>query len=169
MAEPTTARPGIDPTMQALLEAFPFKFTADDGVEVARERMRQLKTPPGALPDMRIEERTIDYRDITGIPVRTYWPPLGQHDNLPVVVFYHGGGSALGDLDTHDPVARAVGADASWCPWTTGWRPSIRTRRASTTRGRRAAAGLPTAVVPVDDRRDDAAVDDRKHRRADPG
>ena len=27
MAEPTTARPGIDPTMQALLEAFPFKFT----------------------------------------------------------------------------------------------------------------------------------------------
>jgi acetyl esterase len=41
MAEPTTARPGIDPTMQALLEAFPFKFTADDGVEVARERMRR--------------------------------------------------------------------------------------------------------------------------------
>jgi len=51
MAEPTTARPGIDPTMQALLEAFPFKFTADDGVEVAREQMRQLKTLPEALPD----------------------------------------------------------------------------------------------------------------------
>ena len=112
MAEPTTARPGIDPTMQALLEAFPFKFTSDDGVEVAREQMRQLKAPPEALPDMRIEERTIDYGDITGIPVRTYWPPIAQHDNLPVVVFYHGGGSALGDLDTHDPVARAVGAEA---------------------------------------------------------
>jgi len=66
------------------------------------------------LPDMRIEERTIDYGDITGIPVRTYWPPIAQHDNLPVVVFYHGGGWALGDLDTHDPVARAhaVGAEA---------------------------------------------------------
>ena len=64
MAEPTTARPGIDPTMQALLEAFPFKFTADDGVEVARERMRQLKAPPEALPDMRIEERTIDYGEV---------------------------------------------------------------------------------------------------------
>jgi acetyl esterase len=114
MAESTTERPGLDPTMQALLEAFPFKFTADDGVEVAREQMRQLKAPPEALPDMRIEERTIDYGDITGIPVRIYWPPIAQHDNLPVVVFYHGGGWSIGDLDTHDPVARtlAVGAEA---------------------------------------------------------
>src|ERR1700750_89581 len=114
MAEPTTAPPGIDPPLQAPLEAFPFKFTSDDGVEVARERMRQLKAPPEALPDMRIEERTIDYGDINGIPVRTYWPPIAQHDTLRVVVFYHGGGWALGDLDTHDPVARAhaVGAEA---------------------------------------------------------
>jgi len=109
MAEPTTARPGIDPIMAALLEAFPFKFTADDGVEVAREQMRQLKAPPEALPDMRIEERTIAYGDITGIPVRIYWPPIAQHDNLPVVVFYHGGGWSIGDLDTPDPVARAIG------------------------------------------------------------
>lgn len=114
MAEPTTDRPGIDPVMQALLDAFPFTFTVDDGVEVARERMRQLRVPPEALPDMRIEERTIDYGDITGIPVRIYWPPVAQHDNLPVVVFYHGGGWAIGDLDTHDPAARAhaVGAEA---------------------------------------------------------
>lgn len=107
MSEPTTARPGIDPTLKALLDAFPFHFTADDGVEVAREQMRQFKAPPELLPEMRIEERTIDHGDITGIPVRIYWPPIAQHDNLPVVVFYHGGGWALGDLDTHDPVARA--------------------------------------------------------------
>jgi acetyl esterase/lipase len=46
--------------------------------------------------------------------VRIYWPPIAQHDDLPVVVFYHGGGWALGDLDTHDPVARAhaVAAEA---------------------------------------------------------
>jgi acetyl esterase len=113
MANPAT-RPGIDPTMQALLDAFPFKFTADDGVEVAREQMRQLKAPPELLPEMRIEERTIGHADITDVPVRIYWPPIAQHDNLPVVVFYHGGGWSIGDLDTHDPVARAhaVGAEA---------------------------------------------------------
>jgi acetyl esterase/lipase len=106
MAEPTTARPGIDPTLQLLLDTFPFKFTSDDDVEVAREQMRQMKAPPEALPDMRIEERTIGYGDIAGIPVRIYWPPIAQHDKLPVVVFYHGGGWSIGDLDTHDPVAR---------------------------------------------------------------
>ena len=114
MSEPTTARPGIDPMLKALLDAFPFHFTADEGVEVAREQMRQFKAPPELLPEMRIEERTIDHGDVKGIPVRIYWPPIAQHDNLPVVVFYHGGGWAIGDLDTHDPVARAhaVGAEA---------------------------------------------------------
>jgi acetyl esterase len=114
MTDPTTARPGIDPAMQALLDEFPFHFTADDGVEVAREQMRQMQTPAELLPEMRIEERTVDYGDIEGIPVRIYWPPVAQHDNLPVVVFYHGGGWAIGDLDTHDPVARAhaVGVEA---------------------------------------------------------
>ncbi|HJT91204.1 MAG TPA: alpha/beta hydrolase, partial [Mycobacterium sp.] len=107
-----TAKPGIDPTMQALLDAFPFRFTADDGVEVAREQMRQLKAPPELLPDMRIEERTIGYGDIADIPVRIYWPPIPAHENLPIVVFYHGGGWSIGDLDTHDPVARAHAVEA---------------------------------------------------------
>ena len=66
------------------------------------------------LPDLRIEERTIGHGDLTDIPVRIYWPADRQTRPLPVVVFYHGGGFSLGDLDTHDPVARAhaVGAEA---------------------------------------------------------
>jgi acetyl esterase len=114
MTEPTAARPEIDPTLKALVDAFPLTFTIDDGVEVPREKLRQLKPPPELLPDMRIEERTVGYGDLTDIPARIYWPPVTQHTDLPVVVFYHGGGFALGDLDTHDPVARshAVGAEA---------------------------------------------------------
>ena len=56
-------------------------------------------------------------RDIT-IPVagasigaRVYKPEgAGPH---PVVVFFHGGGFAVGDLDSHDDVARAIARDAA--------------------------------------------------------
>ncbi|MGO9071739.1 MAG: lipase, partial [Mycobacterium sp.] len=114
MTEPTTARPEIDPTLKSLLDAFPLTFSVADGVEVARAKLRQLKPPPELLPEMRIEERTVGHGDLTDIPVRIYWPPVAQHTDLPVVVFYHGGGWSLGDLDTHDAVARAhaVGAEA---------------------------------------------------------
>src|ERR1700761_9443527 len=113
----TTARPGIDPTLKAVLDAFPLTFTAADGVEVARARLRQLQAPPEMLPDLRIENLVISHGELTDIPVRIYWPPgssIEEHRDLPVVVFYHGGGFALGDLETHDPVARAhsVGAEA---------------------------------------------------------
>jgi acetyl esterase len=114
MTQPTSTRPDLDPTLKALLDAFPLTFTAADGVEAARDKLRLLKVPPEMLPDLRIEERTVGYGDLTDIPVRIYWPPIAAHDNLPVVVFYHGGGWCLGDLETHDPVARAhcVAAEA---------------------------------------------------------
>lgn len=110
----TQTRPGIDPTLKALLEAVPLEFTIADGVEVAREKFRAVKPPAEMLPDMRIEERTIAHGDVADVPVRIYWPPIEAHENLPVVVFYHGGGWSIGDLDTHDHVARAhaVGAEA---------------------------------------------------------
>ncbi|OBK20863.1 lipase [Mycobacterium asiaticum] len=116
--ESTGTRLGIDPMLKMLLDAVPMTFCAADGVEVAREKLAALKAPPELLPDLRIEERTVGHGDLTDIPVRIYWPPSTSNgvaeDNLPVVVFYHGGGWALGSLDTHDHVARAhaVGADA---------------------------------------------------------
>jgi acetyl esterase len=113
MREPTTARPAIDPTLKALVDAFPMTFRAADGVEVARSRLKLLKVPAELLPDLRIEDRTIGHGELTDIPARVYWPPATD-EPAPVVVFYHGGGFCLGDLETHDPVARthAVGAEA---------------------------------------------------------
>jgi acetyl esterase/lipase len=107
-------RPAIDPILKALLDAVPLEFTIDDGVDVARERLRAVRPPAEMLPQMRIEEHVASHDEVTDIPVRIYWPPVAEHDNLPVVVFYHGGGWSIGDLDTHDHVARAhaVGAEA---------------------------------------------------------
>src|ERR1700743_632066 len=116
MTEPTTAAQGarqeIDPTLKSLLDAFPMTFKAADGVEVARSRIKMLQAPPEILPDLRIEERTVGYGELTDIPVRIYWPPVAAHDDLPVVVFYHGGGWGLGGLETHDPGARAHAVSA---------------------------------------------------------
>jgi acetyl esterase len=114
MTEPTTARPQIDRTLKALLDAISLTFTAVDGVEVARAKLRQVQAPAEMLPQLRIEERTVGHGDLTDIPVRIYWPPVAQHSDLPIVVFYHGGGWSIGDLATHDSVARAhaVGTEA---------------------------------------------------------
>lgn len=114
MADTSSTRPGIDPALKALLDLVPLKFTVDDGVEVAREKFRAVKPPPEMLPAMRIEDRTVGDGAVTDVPVRVYWPPVDRHGDLPIVVFYHGGGWCIGDLDTHDHVARAhaVGAEA---------------------------------------------------------
>jgi len=40
------------------------------------------------------------------IPIRCYLP--SQEAGLPIVVFFHGGGWTIGDLDTHDKECRAI-------------------------------------------------------------
>lgn len=113
--ETPDTRPAIDPILKALLDAVPLEFTIDDGVEVARAKIAAVRPPAAMLPDLRIENRVLDCGAAGQIPARIYWPSIdGETRPLPVVVFYHGGGWAIGDLDTHDHVARAhaVGARA---------------------------------------------------------
>jgi acetyl esterase len=116
MAEPTSTRPGIDPALKDLLDAFPLQIRVADGVEAARQKMRQIEPPADLLPTMRIEERTIGFDDLTDIPVRVYWPPIPAHDDLPVVVFYHGGGWAI----------VVCSASFNWaCKRLNSWSPSM--------------------------------------------
>ena len=114
MTDTSTTRSEIDPVLKMLLDAVPLEFTIDDGVEVAREKMRAMTPPPEMSPAMRVEERTVGYGELADIPVRIYWPPIEAHQDLPIVVFYHGGGWSIGDLDTHDLLARthAIAAEA---------------------------------------------------------
>ena len=63
-------------------------------------------------PNLRVEEFRID-GPAGQIPIRVYWPDDSAGEAAhPVTMFFHGGGFALGDLDTHDATARdhAVGA-----------------------------------------------------------
>ena len=61
--------------------------------------------------------RSITNRDIPGpdgnrLPIRIYKPDCIEdpetHKKLPVLVYYHGGGFALGNLDTHDELCRML-------------------------------------------------------------
>lgn len=50
------------------------------------------------------------------VPVRVY-RPLGAHeaDILPVLVYFHGGGWVVGDLDSHDVACRRLANDTPCC------------------------------------------------------
>src|ERR1700730_17221566 len=105
-------KPAVDAILLKVLEAVPFQLTTDGGVEASRQRFRALPRRQ-VHPDVRTQNRTID-GPAGPIPIRVYWPPNDTRATPPVVVFLHGGGWSVGDLDTYDGDARnhAVGAAA---------------------------------------------------------
>ena len=68
--------------------------------------------PANPEPVARVEDLSIP-GPAGGIPARLYSPRLD--DPLPAIVYFHGGGWVLGDLDSHDPLCRALAnrADAA--------------------------------------------------------
>ena len=73
------------------------------------EAMAELAGPE--QPVARVEDRPIP-GPAQPIPVRVYWPVTGK--NLPVFVYFHGGGWVFGTVDTVDRVCRAL-ANAAEC------------------------------------------------------
>src|SRR5438552_9359928 len=77
-----------------------------------RARMHELVVSAGGdkEPVHAVEDRTIP-GPAGEIPVRIYRPSAAT--GLPVLVYFHGGGWVICDLETHDPTCRAIsnGAD----------------------------------------------------------
>src|ERR1700756_5284557 len=97
--------PEIDPILVKVLDAVPFRLSTDDGIDAARQRLRDLPRRP-LHPELRVENRDID-GPAGPIGVRIYWPTTHSGGSLqPVVVYFHGGGFVMGDLDTHDGTCR---------------------------------------------------------------
>ncbi|HEX5853368.1 MAG TPA: alpha/beta hydrolase [Solirubrobacteraceae bacterium] len=106
--------PALDPQAHDLLEvmramAAPPIHTLS--VEAARERMRAALIPPGEpLPLHRVEDVLVPTP--TGeLQLRLYRPSEGE---LPVALFFHGGGFTLNDLDTHDELCRRLASRSGW-------------------------------------------------------
>ena len=97
----------LHPQAQALLEAF--AALGDPPIETSTpEAVRALRMSRLRPPTVEIEE----IRDVAagGVPARLY-RPSGER-GLGLLVYFHGGGWVLGNLETHDNLARALAAES---------------------------------------------------------
>jgi acetyl esterase len=103
----------LDPQAQALMQ-----LMVERGVPPvntltpveAREsyRSRRTFTQPDAPDVFKVEDQVIEYKGVK-VPVRVYHPHTAQtHNALPGLVYIHGGGWTIGDLDTHDVLCRSL-------------------------------------------------------------
>jgi acetyl esterase len=104
----------LDPTLQLALSglrAFGMNgLVVGEDVALSRTQMREM-TRSFAGPQIHVGVNEVSIPGPAGpIPARHYRPATS--DPAPLVVFYHGGGWALGDLDTYDPLCRLTCRDA---------------------------------------------------------
>ena len=104
----------LDPTVQAFLTAMRLAgvpgLVLDDDVTASRRNMYDTCIALGGQGvAVRVDELSIP-GPANPIGVRHYRP--GGTDVLPALVFFHGGGYVLGDLDTHDALCRLICRDA---------------------------------------------------------
>jgi acetyl esterase len=102
----------LDPDVALFLEGLVARGvpgTADSDVPTARAVLRGIsgvdRRDPALLPPI------AEIRDTTvgGVRARVYRPHVGSR--VPTVVYFHGGGFVIGDLDTHDVPVRLLATD----------------------------------------------------------
>ncbi|MEM7031483.1 MAG: alpha/beta hydrolase [Chloroflexota bacterium] len=106
------------PEMQKLADAFDLLLKASgltefrqDDPNLTRNALKDTVMPADLLPPI----HRVDSREIPGpngqIPIRIYYP--SDETNLPVLIWFHGGGWVLGSLDSGEAncrtLAKAVG------------------------------------------------------------
>lgn len=101
----------LDPQIAAMLAGSQWPGAAQVPLADLRAMGRQFSMASGplAVPLGSVRDQTI-LGPAGDVPVRIY-TPVGQGP-FPLIVFYHGGGYVMGDLDTQDMIARALCAGA---------------------------------------------------------
>ena len=103
----------LDPQAQALMQLMVEKGVPPVNTLTpvqAREsyRSRRAFTQPDAPEVYQVADQVIQSNGVN-VPVRVYHPHTAQtHKFLPALVYIHGGGWTIGDLDTHDVLCRSL-------------------------------------------------------------
>lgn len=119
--QPFDWAPSIDPQMQVVIEQFlasepptpatrmtPFQFrNAVLPAEAAAAVLKKTGLPPQE-PTTDVAHKLVPVGGQDSVLVRMYTPLNAGPGPLPVVVYYHGGGGVIADLDTYEPGARAL-------------------------------------------------------------
>jgi acetyl esterase len=112
------------PSVQALLRQLDQRPAADFEALHTEESIaaylegarRPVDRPPGVDVDL-VEDLVVGERDV---PVRLYQPT--NEGPLPAIVYYHGGGWVVGDLETHDDTCRMLATGARCIVVSAGYR-----------------------------------------------
>ena len=104
----------LDPTLQLMLSGMHAVgidgLVIDDDVALSRTQLRErIVGMPGPQVHVTVEEISLP-GPAGAIPARHYRPVGGEAADL--LVFYHGGGWTIGDLDTYDALCRLTCRDA---------------------------------------------------------
>lgn len=107
----------LDKEAQALLEAVKAANRPEYSALGAKGARKLYKDTRAAVTPEPPEVSEIDNLAAPGphgpIPLRYYRPAgVPKKELLPVLVFYHGGGWVIGDLDTHDVACRTLANEA---------------------------------------------------------
>ena len=106
----------LDPLLKTLLDqmaAQPTPPIHEMEPEMARAAMGAMMdlVGPKDVPIGRIENMRIP-GEAGEIALRLYTPVAAGSQSLPALVFFHGGGFVIGDLDTHDGICRILANEA---------------------------------------------------------
>ena len=108
----TTEKKTIDPVIAVMLaelaaENPPALYELP--IDIARQAVKDMVVVEEPTAVRHIEMITIE-GPAGGIPARVYRPEVNE--TLPALVYYHGGGWVICDLDTHDEVCRRLAREA---------------------------------------------------------